>query len=494
MKFINCRWTAIVALLGAILLNINASAQSFVRYVLPTDVGTKALYADTVLTSVVLPWGVSRVDNNAALQEAAEELSRILSENNSKLLKVYVCGSASPDGLWQENVHLSQARTDAASRYLRYVTGVPVDKMHSQSLNEDWDRLYELVEASDIPYKYEVLDIIETKSWGERKTALKNLGGGRVWRILMDSFFPQLRCVRIAIYCQWDPTKPYMSLPRYDSPQVEVDMQPDAREEVQQPIVSTPVVSEEIVLDESSATEKIIQTERKAKSDTIYLRDTVYYFKETVYMTDSAPKQRPVRQKKVYDEPWMMGLKTNLLADAIVVPTLGLELQLSKKLSLDLEGFYTGYNIFNKQDENTNVYGFSPELRLWTSGKTMQKGHFVGLHARCVWYTFQWTDGFLYQNGPENVWDGNYHDSGNNTPAWSAGFTYGYSLGFGKKGNWGLEFILGVGYANYSQNLAVYQNNIWELSEHQSATYFGITRASVNLTYRFSLRNVASEN
>ena len=483
-----------LAVLGVMLLYFNVSAQTHVRYVVPSDIGTKTLLADSVLTSVTLPWGVSKVDDNPGVQEAAFELADILRGKESKLLRVYVCGSASPDGLWQENVALSQARTDAAVRYLRYVTGVPVDKIYSNSLNEDWDRLYELVSESDIPYKEEVLYIITTKTWGERKQALKDLAGGTVWKILMSDFFPQLRCVRIAFYCQWDPTKPYLSRP--------------LPEFMQRPVEGNAVeeepVAEEVPVMEEPAVKPVVKVP-ESKVDTIYVRDTVYYMKETVYIpqgyvaapdasayeTYRAERMRRERAPRpVHETPWMMGFKTNLLGDAIVVPTLGAEFQIGRIMSLDLQGFYSNFNVFNPLDAHTNVYGFSPELRFWPGGKTMRKGQFIGVHARCAWYTLQWTDGLLYQNGPENMWEGNYHNAGNSTPAWSAGMTYGYSLGFGRKGHWGLEFLIGVGYANYKQNTAAYNNGIWELVEHQNKHHFGITRAGVNLTYRFSLRKV----
>ncbi len=467
MKYNTSRQLFCLAFVCAMFLNVSADAQTFVRYVVPSDIGTSTLYADDVLSSITLPWGVSRVDNNPGVQEAAFELADILRDRNVQLLRVYVCGSASPDGLWQDNVNLSKARTDAAVRYLRYVTGISVDKIHAKSLDEDWDRLYELIEDSDIPYREEVLNIIETKSWGERKQALKDLAGGRVWRILMDDFFPQLRCVRIGIYCRWDPTRPYLNNP------------------LPEPVYEEEVIEPEIVEIESPA--PVVES----RVDTVFVRDTIYYMKETVYIPQAyAPGERVRRERPVYETPWMMGFKTNLVGDAIVVPTLGAEVQIGERMSLDLQGFYTNYNIFNNFDRNTNVYGFSPEIRFWPDGRTMRKGQFIGLHARCAWYTLQWKDGLLYQNGPENVWEGNYHNAGNLTPAWSAGFTYGYSLGFGRKGHWGLEFLIGVGYANYKQNVAVFENDIWQLVEHQNKHHLGITRAGINLTYRFSLRNV----
>lgn len=484
--------------LCAIILNFSASAQSFVRYAKPSDIGTKTMYADTILNSIVLPKGVFRVDNNLSVQDAAFELSDILKDPQMKLLKVYVCGSASPDGLWQENVALSHARTETTARFLRNMTGVPVDKIMAKSLNEDWDRLYDMVKASDIPYKNQVLEIIRTKTWGERKTALRNLGGGQVWRILLNDFFPQLRCVRITFYCAWDPTKPYLSYPIPSRPAVDPELL-----YYEEPVVeefeameSAPgyvaVESEQKPVEETEVKEvvKLAGSSEPAAASTIPAPATVTT--QSVVQVPT-PASVPVVTTEIKSDidPWMMGFKTNLLGDAIVVPSLGCEIQIGKEFSFDLQGFYTNFNVFVPEDKNTNVYGFYPEFRWWPGGKTMKQGQFLGLHAGCTWYTLQWKDGMLYQNGPADMWEGNYHNAGNSTPAWALGLTYGYSLGLGRNDNWGLEFVLGVGYATYMHNTAVFQNNIWELVEHSGRqTHFGITRAGINLTYRFSIRNV----
>lgn len=446
------RWQRrLLAALCGLLSYTLASGQTYIRYVKPEDLGTKALYADSVLTSIRLPQGVSSISNYPKFNLAAMELLQIMNDPTKEVMLVYVCGSASPDGLWAENVKLSQARTDAAVRYLTEALDIPSYKIHSESMNEDWDRLYELVAASDMPQKYSVMNIIRTKDWGERKKALQQLDGGRAWRILVNDFFPQLRCIRFAIFCKWDPSKPYMSRP------VEVKEAPSAR------------------------------------IDTVYIRDTVYMVKEqvTIVPQPSAPAPSPAPREhnpKVWDTPWYMGVKTNLLADALVIPQFGLEVQLAEKLSLDLQGWITNYNILTPGDKYASVYGFAPEVRWWKD-EAMRTGSFFGLHANCAWYTLQWKD-LLYQNGPADVWEGNYHDSGNSHPAWSVGLTYGYVVGLGHKKNWALEFVAGLGYGRYTQNTASLSGDTWMLVEHQSRHHFGITRLGVNLTYRFNVRRV----
>jgi len=497
--FLNFRMQAValLAVLCSFICATDVSAQSFVRYVASSDLGTDVLYADSVLTSVVLPKGVYRIDGNEDIEKAAMQLSDVLADRSSRLLRVYVCGSASPDGLWQDNAALSEARTEAVARYLQSATGVPAGKIHQHSLNEDWNRLYELVESSDIKYRDEVLNIIKTKSWGERKRALQELGDGTVWDVLVKDFFPQMRCVRIGIYCLWEPSKPYLTLPEPEKDILENEVSPVPADSIQNETADTDAV----IGTAQEQTPVQIPVSGGRTANVIYIRDTVYVVKETVYIpADGAVKipydgsvysSRPPRVHTYYDTPWMLGFKTNLLADAMAIPSLGMEIQLADRMSLDLQGWYTPTNIFCP-NENTNVYGFTPELRWWPGRRAMSKGAFVGLHARLAWYTLAWNDGYLYQNGKEGVHSG---DAGNSAPAWSLGFTYGYSVALDKKDHWGLELLLGVGYGKYSQNLGLWNEDSqkWEFAEHQSKTHIGITRASINLTYRFSVRRVKAE-
>ena len=471
--------TLILTLICTFVLGWTASAQSYVRYVKPEDFGTKTLYADSVLTTITMPRGVSKLSNYYKFNVAAFELFQILENPDIDVMQVWVCGSASPDGLWADNVKLSEARTRNAVDYIKSVMNIPDYMIHAESLNEDWDKLAELIQESDLPYKYEVLYIIRTKDWGERKQALQKLDGGRVWRILEEDFFPQLRCVRFAIFCKWDPSKPYLTEP-------------------ESPVAPKKVPEPEYV--------EVVEPEpRQAVVDTVFVRDTVVLLKETVMVEQPVPvtvvQEDPyqsyreaavARERKYYDTPWMIGIKTNLIADALAIPMAGLEFQLGKRVSLDLQGWYTKYNIFCKEDDNTNIYGFAPEVRIWSKGNAMQRGSFFGIHANMAWYTLEWTDGYLYQNGGEGKYGVN---AGSSTPAWSLGLTYGYSFALDRKAHWGLELYLGVGYGNYSQNLGTWNeaDGKWYIHEHQNNTHTGITRAGINLTYRFSARRVKPE-
>lgn len=203
---------------------------------------------------------------------------------------------------------------------------------------------------------------------------------------------------------------------------------------------------------------------------------------------DSQKKSGGYSPKAYYASPWMFGVKTNLVSDLIGIPYAGVEVQLYDNLSLDLNGWWSKWNIFypNKQ---TSIYGAAPEVRWWFGDEMMKRGHFVGLHGMVAWYTLEWKqkDGthVIFQNGINDRLD-----DGSRYPSWSCGVTYGYSLPLDRTGNLGLEFYVGLGYISYRHKRIFPVEDGGSYYYHNAHDQAGITKAGVNLTYRFSLRKV----
>lgn len=446
-------WRALILLAAGILTCHLASGQNYVKLVQEEDLISGEAYCDSLLTRISFPHAVSSLPNYPKANIAAIELMQMLQEPDIELLEVYVCGSTSPAGLWGDNVKLSQARTNNVANYLQYALDIPEEKIHKSSIVEDWDRLYDMIAVSNIPYKYEALEIIRTKDWGERKTALRKVGNGRLWKILETEFFPELRSVRFGIFCR---VKPSAIMPKIETIIIRdtVYIKETLIEEPQpEPVASTP----EVVETAPVASEPVVAE---------------------VSMTDSKTAKR---------NPWHFGIKTNLVSDAMAVPSFGIEFQMGRHISLNIMGKYSPFNIFVKNDNTANVYGISPQLRYWFSNNIMAKGAFVAIDGGATWYTLQWKDGLLYQNGKEGEYSS---DAGNKAPAWKVGVSAGYSLGLGKKKAWGIEFETGVGYIHYNQNVGRFNevSQKWEISDFQSKQHFGFTHACINLTYRFSTK------
>lgn len=477
---------ALVALVG-FSAGWSADAQTYLRYVKPEDFATDAVYADSVLTSIVLPRGISKLDNYPKFNAAAYELSQVLKDPSKELLQVWVCGSASPDGMWQYNVNLSKARTEAAASYLKEVMNLPDSLIHKESLNEDWHRLAELVAASDLPHKDKVVKIINTKSWGARKDALQALDGGKVWKRLVEDFFPQLRCVRFAIYCKWDQTKPHLSAPKeVITVRDTVTLKETVTVRDTVTLTETMTLRDTVTLTETvTLRDTVTLKETVTVKDTIFVRDTVVVVKEKYVVTkenvyndyreESLKKSEKPEKSVQWLKPNIMAIKTNLVSDAMAIPALGLEVQIYKGLSLDVSGSYGFYNIFNKAERDMSSWHVSPELRYWFGEHPLQRGQFIGLHGNLSNYSLEWHDGVAYQNVPGHE-------------AWSAGFTYGACARLGK--HVGLEFVIGVGYGRYYQNIGTMDAGKFVINEEvgpQLKEHFGLTKLAVNLVYRFSV-------
>ena len=444
MVFIKA-WRAMCALaLCTGLMCQVAAGQNFVKVVQDSEILSGEAFCDSLLTRVEFPHAVSRLSNYPKINVAVLEAMQLLEDPNIEISRVYVCAGTSPAGLWGDNIKLAQARADNVARYIQTALDLPESKIIKESLIEDWDRLEAMVEASDMPHKAEVIEIINTKTWGDRKTALRTLAGGSVWRTLEKDFFPELRSARFGIFCR-----------------------------IKKPSIVTVV-------------------------DTVYIRDTIYIkeyvreeprvvSREPVKVEKTTPEKKVVAKKKApAGNPWQIGIKTNLLSDVLVIPAIAVEMKVMNHISFNLEAWYTPLNIF-APEKDTNYSGFRPQFRYWFGKNSlMRQGNYVAIDGALMWYTLKWRDGHLYQNGKEGMYD---KKSTNSAPAWSAGVTYGYCLGLGKKKNLGLEFELGIGYQRYTQNIGKYneQTLVWELYDYQERQHFGVTHANVNLTYRFSV-------
>ena len=121
----------------------------------------------------------------------------ILDDPNASLKQIVIAGYASPEGSLAFNTALAQKRAESFKNYLQHNLDMPQDDKLFELYNgrEDWDGLRRLVAASDMEYRQEALDIIDsyTIEQEERKTKLKQLAGGKPYAYMLESFYPSLR-------------------------------------------------------------------------------------------------------------------------------------------------------------------------------------------------------------------------------------------------------------------------------------------------------------
>lgn len=164
-----------------------------------------------------------------------------------------------------------------------------------------------------------------------------------------------------------------------------------------------------------------------------------------------------------------IAIKNNILYDAILTPNLGVEIGLSKKLTLDVTG---NYNPFEFSDNKMIKHWLvQPELRYWFCEK-FSRG-FVGIHAH---------------GGQANI--GNIEfpfdiykrlkDIRHEADFIGGGISLGYELPLAKR--WNLEFSVGGGYAWIK-----YDKFDLETGEKTKSglthNYLGLTKATIAIIY-----------
>lgn len=158
-----------------------------------------------------------------------------------------------------------------------------------------------------------------------------------------------------------------------------------------------------------------------------------------------------------------VSVKTNFAYWAGAVANLSADIQLHRKLSLELPFDWSLWDI--EREHGVRLVLFQPEVRWWM--KNVGKGHFVGVHAHVGVFNVKWKD-IRYQTAGR--------------PLLGSGLTYGYSLPFSE--HWGAEFLLGVGYANMKFDEFYNIDNGAKICTDE-LNYWGITKLGISLVYRF---------
>lgn len=171
-----------------------------------------------------------------------------------------------------------------------------------------------------------------------------------------------------------------------------------------------------------------------------------------------------------------IAVKTNLVADALLSPNLGMEFGLAPKWSLDISGEFNGWTL--SHNRNWRHWFAMPELRLWTCDRF--QGHFFALHLMAGQYNIggfngHWnilgTDARKLKDSRFQGWFG------------GAGIAYGYAWPIAD--HWNIEAEVGIGwsYTRYDQ-FKCSGCGIKIDSDHPH-NYVGPTKAAVNIVYIF---------
>lgn len=170
-----------------------------------------------------------------------------------------------------------------------------------------------------------------------------------------------------------------------------------------------------------------------------------------------------------------VALKTNLLYDVAASPSLGVEVGLAPRWTLDISGNVTAWKVKN---HSWKQWMAVPEARYWFCERF--QGHFVGVHAIGGQFNFGNIDhlpNFL-NNRLSALKD-------RRRQGWGvgAGVSYGYSWILAK--HWNIEAEIGIGwmYTRYDEYPCAECGD--KIRDNAVHNYVGPTKAAVNLIYVF---------
>lgn len=170
-----------------------------------------------------------------------------------------------------------------------------------------------------------------------------------------------------------------------------------------------------------------------------------------------------------------VGIKSNLISDALLSPNVGVEVGLAPKWTLNVSGQVNAWTVGGHKWKHWLA---QPEARYWFCQRF--GGHFVGVHALGGQYNFGHLGTKFSFLGSDfsNLLDSRYQGWGV-----GAGVAYGYAWPVAK--HWNIEAEIGLGwiYTRYSKYPCAECGN--RLEHNLPHNYVGPTKAAINVEYLF---------
>ena len=380
-------------------------------------------------------------DNGTQLARFTESIRKALRDGTIE--RIVVRSGASPDGTNRANELLSVRRADSLVSYIVRHTAVPEVLIEKQAAGILWDELRAQVAASGMPYRDEVLNVLDnTPVWifdernrvvGGRKQRLMDLRGGEPYRYMLREFFPDLRSsVVVTLHVHSEKETADRKSVLADSLRIMPEIPDTTRNAARlQPgeiidSISPPAVSGNIPPSSGGDEER----------------------------TD-VPFHR-------------LALKTNLLYDAVLMPSLEVEYLINERWTVNLEGEVAWWSKKSKH-KYYQIATISPEARYWFKTHKPWHGHYVGLFVGGSWYDLE--------NGKR----------GYKGELFMTGLSYGYMFPVSR--NISFEVGIGVGFlhTSYEEYLPIDGHYVYQRTSRTD--YFGPVKLKFALVWRLWNQN-----
>lgn len=177
--------------------------------------------------------------------------------------------------------------------------------------------------------------------------------------------------------------------------------------------------------------------------------------------------------------PWRVALRTNMLYDMALVPNVGVELQITPRITAGARWMYAWWSNSSRH-RFWRIYGGDLFARWWLKpAEVFPTGHHFGLFGGAFIYDFEFGGKGHMAGAPgDNVWQ---------KCQWEISAEYGYSLPISRRLN--LDFSIGIGYVggNYVTYHPQDGHYVWDETRRRS--WFGPTKLEVSLVWLLGKTN-----
>lgn len=374
---------------------------------------------------------LSYLDNKQQIEDFVDLVNAHFANLPDRSLQMIVYGGASPEGPAELNRRLGEQRGIALKEVLLSRLGNKIAEVTVVNQGARWGALYDMVNASDEPWKDEVLAVLRKGPDGDnwkvdpREDKLRKMKGGSVWTQLNSKYLPKLRsCGSAAVL-------PVVEIPEPDCPSC---------------------------------------------CDTLVIKDTIIYL----------PEPYPIKEDPV-DLSYVWALKTNFLLWGAAAPNVQIEFPLgySNKWSLEGEVFWPWW-IWN---HNANAHQFGDvglELRYWLGNRNkhhLLDGFHMGLGLGAGYYDTELEEHHGYQGEYLNAYlNFGYQHRFGVRKQWAIGG----GIGLGVIPTNYREYLGSSVFPEYHKEEYDY-HLMWQKTS--STFLFGATHAHISLAYMFHTRD-----
>lgn len=182
---------------------------------------------------------------------------------------------------------------------------------------------------------------------------------------------------------------------------------------------------------------------------------------------ERAEQERLAAEQAVPAKPYCLAVRTNVLYDAMLLPTLGVEWRVSRDLGVKLDGSLAWWG--DEKEKVQKMWMLNPEVRWYL---LRDKRFYVGASGNYGQYNI-----YKYPIGSIVSKDTGYQGS-----MWGAGVTIGYQLYLSR--NFSVDFNLGLGYTRFDYDTFGITDGVRVYKERdRSKNFWGPTQAGISLVW-----------